>query len=124
LNLKKMLKDFEKKVIALLTFGLFTYADVLEISREAELVEIDHTGVGYFLTIRHPRFSQERHVYSKPIVIAEVPSGTLGFVVFIENGKLTLECYSWGPEKVSKDIRETDVQVDPARIENGKFSKF
>jgi hypothetical protein len=120
-----MLKDFEKKAIALLTSGLFTYADVLVLGREAELVGIEHTGAGYFLTIRHPSFSlEERSVYSKPVVIGEVPGIVVGFVVFIENGELTLECHGWGADEVPKDIREMDVQVDPARLENGKFIKF
>jgi hypothetical protein len=119
-----VLKDFEKKAIALLTFGLFTYADVVAISNEAELVSLEHTGVGYFLTIKHPRFSQERHVYSKPLIIGEIPGEIVGFLVFIENGQLMLECHGWGADSVPKDIREMDVQVDPARIEDGKFIKL
>jgi hypothetical protein len=119
-----VLKDFEKKAIALLTFGLFTYDDVVAISREAEFVGLEHTGVGYFLTIKHPRFSQERHVYSKPIVIGEIPGAVVGFLVFIENGDLMLECHGWGADSVTKDIREMDVQVDRVTIEDGKFIKF
>jgi hypothetical protein len=119
-----MLKDFEKKAIALLTFGLFTYADVLSMDREAELVDIEHTGVGYFLTIKHQRFSEQRSAYSEPVVIGEIPGLVVGFVVFIEKGELMLECHGWGADSVPKEIREMDVQVDPARIENGKFIKF
>jgi hypothetical protein len=119
-----MLKDFEKKAIALLTFGLFTYADVLEISRDAELVSIEHTGAGYFLTIRHPWFSRERAVYDKLILMGKARGIQVGFLVFIENGELTLECHGWGADSVPKGIREMDVQVDPGRIENGKFIKF
>lgn len=35
-----------------------------------------------------------------------------------------LERHGWGADNVPIDIREMDVQVDPARIENGKFLKF
>lgn len=119
-----VLKDFEKKAIALLTIGLYTYADVLVLSQEAELVDIAHTGAGYFLTVRHPGLPQERLVLNKPILVGEVPGVVVGFVVFIENGELMLECQGWGADNVPIDIREMNVRVDPARIEDGKFIKF
>jgi hypothetical protein len=119
-----MLKDFEKKAIALLTFGLFTYADVIAIDREAEFVGIEHTGGGYFLTLRHPGFPQERRVFDMPILSGEAPGVRVGFIVFIENGQMTLECHDWGADGVPENIRDMDVQVDPGRIENGKFIKF
>ena len=119
-----MIKDFEKKALAFLTSGLYAYADVLKISDEAELAGIEHTDAGYFLTIRHPCFSQERSIYSKPVVIGEIPGLVVGFVVFIENGELMLECHGWEAYGVPENIREMDVQVSPARIENGKFIRF
>jgi hypothetical protein len=119
-----MLKEFETKAIALLTVGLFSYADLSAISREAELISLEHTGAGYFLTIKHPRFRRERIVFSDPVVIGKIPGLVVGFVVFIEDAELTLECHGFGADSVPKDIRERDVQVDPARIENGEIIKF
>jgi hypothetical protein len=36
---------------------------------------------------------------------------TCGFIIFIENGRLTIECHPWGDPDVPEDFRDKDVQV-------------
>jgi len=95
---------------------------VREIIDNAELVSYKNTGCGYFLDIRHPDLPEERMVCHKPIVIGEADGFTSGFVVFIENGGLTIECHEWGGEpNMPEDFRDKDVHVRPVKVEDGKF---
>jgi hypothetical protein len=34
-----------------------------------------------------------------------------GFVVFLENGELTLECHSWGDVQIPESYREESVEI-------------
>jgi len=76
-----------------------------------EFVSYEYTGCGYFLGVKHPSLPQKRVVCSKPIVVGDAGSVPCGFVIFIENGRLTLECHSWGTVEVPENFREQSVQV-------------
>ena len=107
----EVLKDYEKRVINLLTSNILSQEQLNEVIQNAELVEYDYTGCGYFLTMRHPFLSEDRIVCSEPNLIGEADGTTCGFVIFIENKELTIECHSWGEKDVPQEFRDKDVQV-------------
>jgi hypothetical protein len=41
-----------------------------------------------------------------------------GFIIFIEDGELTIECHPWD-EDVPEDFRDREVEVTAARVEEG-----
>ena len=91
------------------------------IIRESQLVSYEYTGSGYYLEISHSLLPNKRIVCDTPIVIGEAESIICGFIVFIENKQLIIECHSWGELDVTEDFRDKDVQVKATIIEEGKF---
>ncbi len=80
---------------------------------EAQLVEFDHAGVGYFLTVSHPELSVERMVSEGPTPYGTAEGVLCGFVAFIENRELTLECYdlAFQDRGMPEDIRERNIEI-------------
>ena len=103
---------FESHVLRLLVAQTLGENAVEAIEREAELVSYKYSGVGYFLTVKHPSLPSERIVCSKPKVVGRSGNIQSGFVVFIENGELMLECHTWGEIDVPEDFREQHVFVE------------
>lgn len=116
-----MLKDYEKKVIGLLVSEILSSDRLNNVLRDCEFIDYEYTKSGYFLNIRSSHLPKGRIVCSEPIIIGEADNITCGFVIFIENGELTIECHSWSEENVSEDFRDKDVQVRQVKIESGKF---
>ena len=106
-----MLREYEKTVVRLLASGVLSLRQLDDVIREGELVEYDYTGCGYFLTIKHPAFPTERIVCDTPKLTGSADGIISGFVIFIEGGRLTIECHSWGDADVPEWFRDRDVQV-------------
>jgi hypothetical protein len=111
-------REYERHVIAELCRGALTARDLEEVLDGATYVDFWHTGVGYFLTVRHDLVPVERAVCSTPLLAGRAPDVDVGFVVFLENRELTLECHGWG-EAIPTDIRERALVVGPATVNNG-----
>jgi hypothetical protein len=77
-------------------------------------VSYEYSGSGYFLTIAHPSLPAERKVCSQPIVMGRAEGVDCGFLLFIQDGKLLMECHTWGAKDVPEGFRDKDVQVDIA----------
>lgn len=103
------MKPFEREAARLMAEGHLA-AEVLARVYDATAGSCDHTGVGYFLTIRDDGLPAERKVLNEPVVLGRAGANEVGFVVFVEDHELTLECHGWGDE-VPADIRERDVVV-------------
>lgn len=110
----RLFKPYEQQVVRALV-GKALAPELLEKVFEAgELVSLEHTGVGYFLTIGHSDLPIERMVFCKPMMVGYANEIGVGFVVFVEEGELTLECYTWGDDPIPEEIRDWDVHVRPA----------
>jgi hypothetical protein len=107
----QLFRDFEKQVLRLLVTPQLGAEAVEAIERDAELVSYEHSGCGYFLTVRHSNIPTNRIVCSKPIVAGRVDDTACGFIAFIENGELMLECYSFGDDSIPEDVRDLNVVV-------------
>ena len=103
-----ILKTYEIKVLHLLLSNRLTMVSVDALLREAKFVRFEETGSGYFLTLEHPSLPKTRFVFDDPIVIGHVDGVDCGFVVFVENEQLTIECHSWGAMDVPNGFREKD----------------
>ena len=105
------LRDYEKKVISILTKDVLSRDVVDAVIITGELVSYEYTGTGYFLTLRHSRLPSERTVCKEPMVLGKAGGVETGFVVFLENKQLTLECHSWGDDGVPESYRDEDVEI-------------
>ena len=81
------------------------------LSRRWRLTTDEYTGCGYFATLRHESLPRDRVVCHELKVVGESRGITAGFIVFIENHELMLECHDWGRENVPADFREQDVRI-------------
>ena len=105
---------YELGVLDVLVAPYLGASTVDAIAREARLVNYDYcTGEGYFLTVAHPSVPSKRTVCSEPMVTARVNEALCGFVVFLERGELTFECYTFGSGDVPENIRDLDITIDP-----------
>jgi hypothetical protein len=107
-------EHFERKVVGLLLEGHLEPEQIGEVLDSAELVSYEVTGVGYFLTVQHSRLPAQRIVCGEPLLVGSADDVDCGFVVFLENGQLTLECHSWGDSSIPDDFRERQVEVKRA----------
>ena len=107
-----ILKQFEIDVLSRLGGRALSERQITQISAEGEIVSLDFTGVGYFLTLKHESLAPTRLVLDEPIVSGTVGDLLTGFIAFVENGELTLECFSYGGDAVPKTYRDLDVQVN------------
>ena len=106
-----VLESFEKSVIELLATDVLTARLVDEVCSNGKLVSLDFTGGGYFLTLSSNDLPVERLVLDNPSVNGKVGELLTGFVAFIENNELTLECFAYGGEIVPENFRDMGVAV-------------
>lgn len=82
-----------------------------DIFQNAKFVGYEYIGSGYYLTVRHPNLPKNRIVCSKPILIGEAENIECGFIVFLENNELTIECHSWGELEIPENFREKNIEL-------------
>jgi hypothetical protein len=105
-------KAFEEDALRLLAAQELGAPVVEEVLANAELVSYEYSGCGYFLTVQHPCLPQARAVLSKPTVLGQAGTIEGGFLVFIENGELMLECYTAGAVEIPDNFREQHVVIN------------
>jgi len=111
-------RDFELRAIALLAQGVLT-ASELELLREiAAPSRHEYTGCGYYITVAHPALPQAPRTLSAPVVVGSAGTVEAGFVVYLGEGELTLECHSWGDVDVPEDFRDRDVAISTALLDS------
>jgi hypothetical protein len=106
--------DYERDVVAALLSRRLPASVVESVLERAAPVSIEQTGLGYLLTAAHPGLPEERMVCNEPLLIGRVGDLECGFVIFIEDGELTLECHPWGDDVLPGDMRDRDIRVEAA----------
>ncbi len=100
------LTDYEKWV---LVEELASIIDGQTLDRISETMqwELQHTGVGYFLSLTDAHLPTQRQVYpcNTP---CRIGTHLVGFVIFIENSEITIECHGWDGSPIPEDIRMQD----------------
>ncbi|WP_378172633.1 hypothetical protein [Aquimarina sp. SS2-1] len=78
----------------------------------------DYTGAGYFLELTNHILPKERMTISEPTLFGRADNFEVGFLIFIENSKLTLECHSWGNENPPETVREKLITIEIIELDN------
>jgi len=105
------LKNYEKTVLDLLVSDAVSPAVLEDIKNHPHIIECYATGNGYLLTVKHTGLPLERNVYSEPMLIGQCGNIETGFIVFVENGELTIECHGWEDMIIPQDYREMDIKI-------------
>ena len=112
----RALRDFEIKAIRLLAGDTLTDAQLALLERIPESSRYEYTGSGYFLTLSDPLLPAAAKTLSYPDVVGEHGEITCGFVVFVGDHELTLECHTWGAVDVPSDFRDHPVSISTPPI--------
>ncbi len=78
----------------------------------------DYTGAGYFLELTNDILPKDRKTISKPTLFGHADNFEIGFLIFIEDSTLTLECHSWGEEKPPETIRKKTIAIEIIELGN------
>ena len=105
------LKTFELEAIRVLTSHSLSADALAALTNPSAPILYRYSGCGYFVTIKDPRLPGKRLTYSVPPLVGVADDVVSGFIVFVGDGELMLECHSWGYITVPADFRERDVIV-------------
>jgi hypothetical protein len=110
---------YEILVLQKLLEARYDREQIETIVKDAMFVSLEHTGVGYFLTVTHPLMPAARIVCSAPTLTGRFQHVLCGFVLFLEGGELTFECFSYPSSAnadgfVPEDIRDQPVEIERA----------
>jgi hypothetical protein len=100
--------EYEREVVTALVSATLPPALVESVLAEATLVSLETTGAGYFLTVTHPGLPVARTFCNKPLIVGRSGELECGFVVFVQDAELMLECHGWGLG-LPDDFRTRDV---------------
>lgn len=106
--------EFEIEVLRQLIAPKLEAEVFRKIIQESQGIDYHFSGSGYFLTVRHPEIPTSRIVCTDPTVLGRCGNILVGFVVFVENSELTLECHGWGLDELPLDFREQSVLISLA----------
>jgi hypothetical protein len=81
------------------------------IVRDAQFVDYEYSGCGYFLTVKHDLVPKDRVVCGATMVVARAGEVEGGYIAFLENGELMLECYTAGAVDVPEGFRDLRVEI-------------
>ena len=104
-------REFEIEALRLLLKPKLGETAVDILICEAEFVSYEYSGCGYFFSVKHPSLPNKRIICSEPSVIGRAGGVQSGFLVFIENGELMLECYTLSEVDVPENFRDGDVSI-------------
>lgn len=110
------LREFEIEALRILLAGVVTKEQLAEIETHSGPVGYEYTGSGYYLTVPQLHLPPGRRTCSEPAVTGEAGDVRCGFVAFLDDGNLVLECHSWGEVDVPDGFRELDVRVNVAEV--------
>lgn len=104
------LTNYEIEVLSLMLKDKFTDEELNSILK-SPISGYSYTGAGYFLELENNILPINRKTVSEPTLLGRAENLEVGFLIFIENSKLTLECHSWGAENLPETIREKSINI-------------
>jgi hypothetical protein len=104
-------ESYEQEVLKILCNDVVPNSVLHESIVNPESISYKFTGEGYYLDIKHKELPIDRIVCDKPTVIGQYQEQEIGFIVFIENGIISLECYNYSNKGIPEGIRTGSVKI-------------
>ena len=111
------LTKYEIEVFNLMLSDKFSNEELNSILN-SPITGYDFTGAGYFLELTNDILPKDRKTISVPTLFGQADNFEVGFLIFIENSKLILECHSWGEENPPETIREKTIAIKIIELDN------
>lgn len=97
----------------------------IKLITKSSITGYEFTGAGYLLELTNKILPTERFVVSEPIIVGIASLCEVGFILFLENHKLTIECHSWGidnpPDTIRTDFMEIFLSTENKLQMNGIY---
>lgn len=111
-----VLRDFERQAIAAMAGDTLDATHLALLADIARFERYAYTGCGDYATVAHPKLPQTVGMLASPKVmgLAETGAGHVvraGFVCYLDPGRLTLECHTWGEFEIPEDFRDLAVTI-------------
>jgi hypothetical protein len=104
-------RAFELQAIHLMADGVLSDEQLRALGEIECATGYEYTGCGYFLQVHLPSLPVARRTLSTPGVVGRAGDVQAGFLVFLGEQALTLECHTWGQVDVPPDFRDRDVSI-------------
>lgn len=114
-------RPFEVRAIRLMAEASLPESLLASVLSASEPDRYEYTGCGYYLTVKHPDLPLERRSLSEPPVAGVAGDVQAGFVVYLGDGELTLECHTWGAVDVPPEFREMNVEIQTPPVDYVDF---
>jgi hypothetical protein len=106
------LTEYEIQVLRTMLKSEYSDLEIESLISTSTFSGYDFTGAGYFLQLSNDLFPEKRKVISDPILIGKADDFQVGFVLYLEDNSLTIECHSWSEKNPPENIRMMDIQLD------------
>jgi len=107
------LRAYERRALELLLASCLPAETVRAVLDEARFVSCCFSGAGYFIRLRHEKLPSKRWVCDEPYLVGRSALiDAIGFIGFVEDGELTLECHSLGEASFPTGIRDFAVELE------------
>ena len=104
-------RPFEIEAIELMVAGVLTFEQLSVLRSHCGAAECVYTGAGYLVTVSHPNLPLLRSTVSVPAIVGVAGEIWCGFIVFLGDHELTLECHAWGLDEIPDGFRERQVLI-------------
>ena len=104
-------ESYEKEAIRILCGNEVPNSTLHQAMTNPSKLSCRFTGAGYYLDIEHIDLPEHRILCDKPTVAGEYQSREVGFIAFIENRSICLECYGYSANGVPESIRDGVVNI-------------
>lgn len=112
-------RAFELQAIRLMASSVLSEELLQALGRIEQLASYEYTGDGYFITVYLPSLPTARKTLSAPPVVGNSGAIQAGFIVFLGEQELMLECHTWGAVDIPPDFREREVTISiPVNLVN------
>jgi len=105
------LEEFEIEVLKIMINSRLTSDNWLDFLSNYKVSGYEYTGCGYYINVISEKIELKNEVISGPFLIGEIGGLQMGFVIYIEDNSITIECHSWGIENLPENIRKLNVKL-------------
>jgi len=106
------IEEYERTIIRMLCSDVISNSTLHEVMNHPEKIECKFTGEGYYLDIFHSGLPSERIALDTPGIVGVCQEVEVGFIAFIEENVLCLECYNYSDTRgVPPGIRNETVII-------------
>ena len=105
------LNRYEILVLELMLKNKLDKKGLVNFFDDYEIYGFEYTGSGYFLQIRAANFNFKKETINKPILISENAEFNVGFLLFLDQNEIVLECHSWGESNPPENVRDLDLEI-------------